>query len=187
MTSYWISDICILFNSFEINPFRGTDRNFRYNALTRLIILTTVLGGIFLNNFQEIGITGAISLLISVLVYFVSSNKDMNYSTHESLLSTENADIISASNLEKIKLSDETTNKKNLSKVRYRPEINTDNLARVLFLETKENTENYIDINSEKYNIPVRSRVISGSKVFNAATKDDMMNSTRLSDSTFTI
>ena len=110
----------------------------------------------------------------------------MNYSTHESLLSTENADIISASNLEKIKLSDETTNKKNLSKVRYRPEINTDNLARVLFLE-KENTENYSDINSEKYNIPVRSRVISGSKVFNAATKDDMINSTRLSDATFTI
>lgn len=187
MTSYWISDICVLFNSFEINPFRGTDRNFRYNALTRLIILATVLSGMFLNNFQEIGITGAISLLISVLVYFVSFNKDMNYGTHDSLLSTENTDITNASNFEKIKLSDETTNKRNLSKVRYIPEINTENLARVLFLETKENTENYSNINSEKYNVPVRSRVVTGAKVFNAATKDDMMNSPRVSDTTFTI
>ena len=187
MTSYWISDICILFNSFEINPFRGTDRNFRYNALTRLIILTTILSGIYLNNFQEVGITGAISLIISVLVYFVSFNRDMNYGTHESLLSAENNDITNATEFEKIKLSDENINKKNLSKVRYRPEINTDNLAQVLFLETKEDTKNYENINSEKYNIPVRSRVVTGSKVFNASTKDDMMNTQRVSDTTFTI
>jgi hypothetical protein len=189
MTTYWISDICILFNSFEINPFVGKDKNFRYNALTRLIILTTVLSAIFLNNFNEIIITGAISLLISVLVYFVSFNKDMNYKTNESLLSTENNDIINASELEKIKLSDEIVNKNNLSKVIYRTGLNTDNLARTLFLDDKysKNTEIYDDINSEKYNVPIRSSIVTGSKVFNSATKNDIMNELRVSDINFTI
>ena len=53
MTSYWISDICVLFNSASINPFSGEDRNFRYNALTRLIILTTIVSAIFFKNFKD--------------------------------------------------------------------------------------------------------------------------------------
>jgi hypothetical protein len=190
MTSYWISDICILFNSFEINPFSGKDKNFRYNALTRLIILTTVLSAIFFNNFNEIVITGGISLLISVLIYFVSFNRDLSYKPHESLVSTEINEIINATNLEKVKLSDETVNKQNLSKIRYRSDLNTDNLAQNLFLDTKDNgtgTKNYNDINSEKYNIPVRSAVVTGAKVLNNVTKNDIMNNPRVSETLFTI
>ena len=112
MTSYWISDICVLFNSFEINPFSGTDRNFRYNALTRLIILTTVLSAIFFDNFKEIGMTGLISLLISVIIYFVSFNRDLNYEKRGPLESIEKKDILNASKFENIKLSDEDVNKK---------------------------------------------------------------------------
>jgi hypothetical protein len=190
MTSYWISDICILFNSFEINPFSRADKNSRYNALTRLIILTTALSAFFLNNFKEVPITGAISLLISVLIYFVSFNRDLNYKPHVSLASTENNDIINASDLEKIKLSDENTNKNNLSKVRYRSEANTQDLQKVFFLDSKDSgnsNENYNDINSEIYNVPVRSRVVTGSKVINNVTKDDIMNNPRVTDLTFTI
>lgn len=187
MTSYWISDICILFNSFEINPFSGTDRNFRYNALTRLIILTTVLSAIFFGNFKEIGITGLISLIISVLIYFVSFNRDLNYEKRGPLASTENNDVSNSSKFEKVKLSDEDVNKKNLSIVRYKPGINTDNLSRVLFLDNKKTTEEYGDINSERYNTAPRSRIVTGSKVYNTATKDDMMNNPRVSDISFTI
>jgi hypothetical protein len=113
----------------------------------------------------------------------------MNYKTNESLLSTENNDIINASELEKIKLSDEIVNKNNLSKVIYRTGLNTDNLARTLFLDDKysKNTEIYDDINSEKYNVPIRSSIVTGSKVFNSATKNDIMNELRVSDINFTI
>jgi hypothetical protein len=187
MTSYWISDICILFNSFEINPFRGTDRNFRYNALTRLIILTTVLSAILFGNFKEVGVTGLISLIISVLIYFVSFNRDLNYEKREPLESTEKSDISNASNFEKVKLSDEDVNKKNLSIVRYRPGIDTDNLSRVLFVDNKKPMQEYDDINSEKYNIAPRSRIVTGSKVYNTATKDDMTNNPRVSEISFTI
>ena len=187
MTSYWISDICILFNSFEINPFSGTDRNFRYNALTRLIILTTVLSAIFFDNFKEIGITGLISLLISVLIYFISFNKDMNYEKRGPLESTEKNDISNSTNFEKVKLSDEEVNKRNLSIVRYRPGIDTDNLAKALFLDNKKKVEKYEDINSEKYNMPIRSDIVSGSKVYNTATKDDPRNNQGVSDISFTI
>jgi len=186
MTSYWISDICILFNSFEINPFSGTDRNFRYNALTRLIILTTILSAIFFGNFKEIGITGLISLIISILIYFVSFNRDLNYEKRGPLESTEKSDTSNSSKFEKVKLSDEDVNKKNLSIVRYRPGIDTDNLSRVLFLDNIKNVE-YDDINLEKYNTAPRSRIVTGSKVYNTATKDDMMNNPRVSDISFTI
>jgi len=187
MTSYWISDICVLFNSFEINPFSGTDRNFRYNALTRLIILTTVLSAIFFDNFKEIGMTGLISLLISVIIYFVSFNRDLNYEKRGPLESIEKKDILNASKFENIKLSDEDVNKKNLSIVRYRPGIDTDNLSKVLFLNKKETIEEQDDINSEKYNIAPRSSIVSGSKVYNTATKDDIMNNPRVSDISFNI
>ncbi len=187
MTSYWISDICILFNSFEINPFSGADRNFRYNALTRLIILTTLLSAIFFGNFKEIGITGLISVIISVIIYFMSFNRDLNYEKRGPLESTEKNDTLNASKFEKIKLSDEDVNKKNLSIVRYKPGIDTDSLSRVLFLDNKDAVQEYDDINSEKYNVAPRSRIVTGSKVYNTATKDDMMNNPRVSDVSFSI
>jgi hypothetical protein len=112
----------------------------------------------------------------------------MNYEKREALESIENSDIINASELEKVKLSDEVINKKNLSKVRYNTGINTDSLSGVLFLNDKvQNSEQYNDINSEKYNVPIRSEQVYGSKVFNGVTKDDIMNNPRVSDTTFTI
>jgi hypothetical protein len=57
-------------------------------------------------------------------------------------------------------------------------------------LDTKDNgtgTKNYNDINSEKYNIPVRSAVVTGAKVLNNVTKNDIMNNPRVSETLFTI
>jgi len=112
----------------------------------------------------------------------------MNYKKTEPLESIEKNDITNSSNFEKIKLLDEDINKKNLSIVRYRPGINTDNMSKVLFVDTKEETNiEQGDINSEKYNTAPRSKVAYGSKVYNNVTKNDMMNEMRISDTTFTI
>jgi hypothetical protein len=189
MTSYWISDICVLFNSFEINPFKGPDRNFKYNALTRLIIVVTLISAIFFNNYKEIGLTGVISILVSVLIYFVSFNKDMNYKNYNTIESNKKNEIMNASDFEKIKLSDENVNKKNLSIVRFRKETDTNNLSKTFFLKDKDGDkkDSGVDanINSEKYNIAPRSKPISGTMVFNDIGKNDLNKNVRVSDITF--
>jgi hypothetical protein len=189
MTSYWISDICILFNSFEINPFVGPDKNFKYNALTRLIILITLISAIFFDNYKDIGLAGLISLMLSVIIYFVTFNKDMNYKKPNPLDSVEQNDNKVSSNYEKVKISDEDTNKKNLNIIRYEPGRDTNNLSKILFLDSgnlENENENKNDINTEIYNTPVRSYNVTGSKVFNDITKKDSMNNnSRISDELF--
>ena len=193
MTSYWISDICILFNSFEINPFVGPDKNFKYNALTRLIILITLISAIFFDNYRDIGLTGLISLMLSVIIYFVSFNKDMNYKKPNPLDSVEQNDNKVSSNYEKVKISDEDTNKKNLNIIRYEPGRDTNNLSKILFLdsgnlenENENENKNENNINTEIYNTPARSYNVTGSKILNDITKKDSMNNnSRISDELF--
>ncbi len=73
MTSYWLSNICSLTNSININPFSNGDRNFRFNSLTRLIILVTIGAALFLKqNQNEILLGGAISIFISVIIYMLT-------------------------------------------------------------------------------------------------------------------
>jgi len=75
MTTYWISDICALFTSLNINPFGSKDKNKNFNALTRLIIAVTVATSIIdKNNFENIIIAGCISVLLSVLIYLSTYN-----------------------------------------------------------------------------------------------------------------
>ena len=52
MSTYWLSNFCSLF-SFNINPFYGKDRNERYNALTRLIILVTIIANAYLKSLDH--------------------------------------------------------------------------------------------------------------------------------------
>jgi hypothetical protein len=75
MTTYWISDVCSLFNSFNINPFTGEDKNYKFNSLTRLIIVVTLLSAIlFNNNSKDILIAGAFSLVLSIIIYLITYN-----------------------------------------------------------------------------------------------------------------
>ena len=50
MTTYWISDPCSLFNSNNINPFVSDDKNFKFNSLTRLIIVVTLFSSLLFNS-----------------------------------------------------------------------------------------------------------------------------------------
>tara|TARA_Y100000022_G_C13253367_1_gene378330 strand:- start:506 stop:1072 length:567 start_codon:yes stop_codon:yes gene_type:complete len=75
MTTYWLSDFCSLFNSLNINPFVGDNKNFKFNSLTRLIILTTVISALYLKkNSNEILVAGCISIFLSVIFYMLTYN-----------------------------------------------------------------------------------------------------------------
>jgi hypothetical protein len=78
MTTYWISDVCSLFNSFNINPFTGDDKNYKFNSLTRLIIVVTLLSALlFNNNSKDILIAGSFSLVLSVIIYLLTYNSKL--------------------------------------------------------------------------------------------------------------
>ena len=75
MTTYWLSDFCSLFNSTNINPFLGEDKNFKFNSLTRLIILVTVVSAlVFRAHANEILLAGGISVFVSVIIYMLTYN-----------------------------------------------------------------------------------------------------------------
>ena len=76
MTSYWFSDLCSLTNSFNINPFSSGDRNYRYNSLTRLIIILTIIG-LFIPNQDKIMIilAGIVSIFITNAIYMFTHSK----------------------------------------------------------------------------------------------------------------
>ena len=75
MTTYWLSDFCALFNSLNVNPLLGADKNFKFNSLTRLIILSTLVFSIlFADNANEIFLAGGISLFLSVIIYMLTYN-----------------------------------------------------------------------------------------------------------------
>jgi len=75
MTSYWLSNICSLTNSVNINPFSDGDKNFRFNSLTRLIILVTIGAYIFSGkNKTEILMGGVISIFLSIIIYMITYN-----------------------------------------------------------------------------------------------------------------
>ena len=75
MTTYWLSDFCALFNSLNVNPFLGDDKNFKFNSLTRLIILSSIIFSIlFADNANEIFLAGGISLFLSVIIYMLTYN-----------------------------------------------------------------------------------------------------------------
>ena len=75
MTSYWLSDICSLTNSINVNPLAQGDKNYRYNSLTRLIILVTAASAIlFPETRNEILLGGVISVFISIIIYMLTYN-----------------------------------------------------------------------------------------------------------------
>ena len=75
MTTFWLSDFCSLFNSMNINPFLGDDKNFKFNSLTRLIILVTVVSAvIFTGHSNKILLAGCISIFSTVIIYMLTYN-----------------------------------------------------------------------------------------------------------------
>ena len=67
---FWLSDPTILLNKqhiLELWPNRNMDKNDKLNAISRLIILLTILGFLYTREFKML-ITGLITLVVIVLV-----------------------------------------------------------------------------------------------------------------------
>ncbi len=146
MTSYWFSDLCALFNSISINPFYGTDKNYQYNSLTRLIIVVSLA---FAYNYPEdyviILATGLFSVLLSVCVYFVTLNSSAAVESRTIQdLPTDFSKIEDKGGLTnhgKDLLKDYNTNTKN-SFLINRPVKNTDNIKHRFMLDGDKSPKN---------------------------------------------
>tara|TARA_Y100001958_G_C21247959_1_gene580006 strand:+ start:1985 stop:2626 length:642 start_codon:yes stop_codon:yes gene_type:complete len=80
MSTYWLSDFCSLFMSFDINPFSKEPKNERYNALTRLIILVTLISALIFHKHQNnILLAGLASVVISLVLYLLTSNSSVSF------------------------------------------------------------------------------------------------------------
>ena len=106
MTTYWLSDFCSLFNSTNINPFEGDDKNFKFNSLTRLIILVTIVCAIvFSSNSNEIFLGGAISIFLSVVIYMLTYNSaEMSLNVEKQLKSYADAERIIKEQQDELKI-----------------------------------------------------------------------------------
>lgn len=76
-TVFWINDPMILFNRnelFDIWPMESMTREQKLNAISRLVIFFTILGGVLFKNFKIL-LTGIITLGVLVLTYYLLNNK----------------------------------------------------------------------------------------------------------------
>ena len=157
MTSYWFSDFCALFNSFSINPLAGSDKNFQYNSLTRLIIVLSLVGSlIYQDDYIGILVTGVFSVILSVAIYFLTlnsptgvenrviANSNIEYSGEEYAggLTNQGRNI----------LEDYETNTKNSFLINH-PIVDTESIKHKFFLEgnktPKEVTKEIIPPNTQ--------------------------------------
>ena len=76
MGSYWYSNPCILFSSFNIFPFSGESQNENYNSLTRLIIFITLITAILSGDYYiQVIALGITSIFMSDFIY-VNTHSD---------------------------------------------------------------------------------------------------------------
>lgn len=131
-STFWLSDICSLTNSMNINPFVSGDRNFKYNSLTRLIILVTIIS-LFIPNQNKIIIftAGLISLYLTYIIYMIThSSEKMSNELNE-------ATTAEATTTPVEQPLDHDINKANLVTLDYTPP-NTDLKEGQLFLKPNE-------------------------------------------------
>ena len=71
MTAFWLNDPTVLFNNAgitEIVPMSGMNRESRLNAISRMIILLTILGYLLTLSYKII-LLGVISLAMIAFLY----------------------------------------------------------------------------------------------------------------------
>jgi len=77
-TPFWLSDFCILLKSINIIPFNNST-NENYNALTRLIILLTLVSYAFDDTNHILLLYGAYAVLFIAFIYlFLNSQSSKN-------------------------------------------------------------------------------------------------------------
>jgi Ca2+/Na+ antiporter len=77
-TSFWIEDPCILFSDFEIFPKKDMSLSEKMNALTRLVVIVTII--MYFLKFKYWLVFGALSILLVVVFYSMKKRQMSNYS-----------------------------------------------------------------------------------------------------------
>lgn len=77
---FWIQDPHILLNKNylgEIFPSKNMTKNQKLNAITRLILLLSIIGFLILKNYKIL-ITGLFTIVMIVLIQYTNSNSNLN-------------------------------------------------------------------------------------------------------------
>jgi hypothetical protein len=88
--TFWLNNPTILFDKnaiTELWPVETMTREQKINAITRLVILLTLIGFLFLNNIKIL-ITGIIAILILLFTYYIL-NKNANLNKFKETFSNE--------------------------------------------------------------------------------------------------
>ena len=88
--TFWLNNPIILFDKNSITqlwPLENMTREQKINAITRLIILLTLIGFLFLNDIKIL-ITGIIAILILIFTYYIL-NKNANLNKFKETFSNE--------------------------------------------------------------------------------------------------
>ena len=88
--TFWLNNPIILFDKNTITqlwPLENMTREQKINAITRLIILLTLIGFLFLNDIKIL-ITGIIAILILIFTYYIL-NKNANLNKFKETFSNE--------------------------------------------------------------------------------------------------
>jgi len=160
MTSYWLSNFCSLFSSFNVIPFTTDDKNYQYNSLTRLIILVTVLGYIYTQDINVL-FSGLVSLTLSVVFYFFTFN------TPGVENSIESYKLEKETPTDKITTSDELQNQMNQVSLDYTPPDTDDKRKHIYFLDGDQSKSKIT-----KETINTSEFLPSGPRVINSITKN---------------
>jgi|TARA_B110001450_G_scaffold42652_1_gene38917 hypothetical protein len=164
MTSYWLSNFCALFSSLNVIPFIGEDKNYQYNSLTRLIILVTILGYIFTEDVNII-FSGFISLILSIVFYFITFNSKSVENSVEN--SVESYKLETETKSDKIAAKDEIQNQFNQVSLDYTPPDTDDKRKHIYFLEGDMSASKITDVK-----IDTTEFLPTGPKVVNSITKN---------------
>ena len=88
--TFWLNNPAILFDKNAITqlwPLESMTREQKINAITRLVILLTLIGFLFLNNIKIL-VTGIIAILILLFTYYIL-NKNTNLNKVKETFSNE--------------------------------------------------------------------------------------------------
>ena len=102
--TFWLNDPTILFNKDSVGqvwPTRSMSTNEKLNAITRLVILLTILGYLVTGNFRVI-VTGVVTIVAVAILKYLKKDEDLKNSISKA--AKEGFSTLDKSTLDKLRL-----------------------------------------------------------------------------------
>ena len=107
--TFWLNDPTILFNKDSVGqvwPTRSMSTNEKLNAITRLVILLTILGYLVTGNFRVI-VTGVVTIVAVAILKYLKKDEDLKNSISKA--AKEGFSTLDKSTLDKLRLEKPTS------------------------------------------------------------------------------